>query len=44
MNGIMCDLSAQLKCIFMCVTLELWNLKGCNYVKSIHGIIGVNEG
>ena len=32
MNGIMCDLSAQLKCVFMCVTLELWNPKGCNYV------------
>ena len=28
----MCDLSAQLKCVFMCVTLGLWNPKGCNYV------------
>ena len=36
MNG-MCDLSAQLKCVFMCVTLGLWNPKGCNYVESIHG-------
>ena len=31
-----CDLSAQLKCVFMCVTLGLWNPKECNYVKSIH--------
>ena len=33
MNGIMCDLSAQLKCVFICVTLELWNPKGCNFVE-----------
>ena len=35
MNG-MCDLSAQLKCVFMCLTLGLWNPKGSNYVESIH--------
>ena len=35
MNG-MCDLSAHLKCVFMCVTLGLWNSYGYNYVKSIH--------
>ena len=35
MNG-MCDLSAHLKSGFMCMTLGLWNPKGCNYVESIH--------
>ena len=35
MNG-MCDLSAHLKSGFMCMTLGLWNPKGCNYVESFH--------
>ena len=44
MNGIMCDLSVKLKCVFMCVTLSCGIQKGVIMWKSIHGnIIGVNE-